>query len=228
MKRSKINVLLEETVQFLEEMNFYLPPFAFWGNEDWKDKGHSYNEIRDNALGWYITDFGQDNYEETGLLMFTLRNGNYELDKYQKPYAEKVLLVNEEQVTPYHFHWNKMEDIINRGGGNLIVKVYESTEDEKLADEDVEISMDGEFLTVDPGTELRLTPGESISVPQGLYHSFWSEKGAGTTLVGEVSKVNDDTQDNRFLKEKFSIEFPPIEEDEDPLYLLSNEYPPVS
>lgn len=29
-----------------------------------------------------------------------------------------------------HFHWNKMEDTINRGGDNLLIRVYCSTEDD--------------------------------------------------------------------------------------------------
>lgn len=225
MKRSKLNNIMKQAVEFMDQMNFKLPPFVFWGPEEWKSKGHECNEIRDNMLGWDITDFGQSNYEETGLLMITLRNGNYDLDKYVKPYAEKALIVQDSQVTPYHFHWNKMEDIINRGGGNLIIKVYNSTENEELANTEVDISKDGRHFTVDPGTKLRLEPGESITIQTGLYHSFWGEEGTGTVLVGEVSKVNDDTMDNRFLNQEETARFPDIEEDEEPLYLLANEYP---
>ena len=227
MKRSQLNQIMREAVDFIDHMGFELPPFVFWGPEEWQDKGHKYDEIRDNMLGWDITDFGQSNFDEIGLLMITLRNGNYELEKYSKPYAEKALIVRDSQVTPYHFHWNKMEDIINRGGGNLIVKVYNSTEDEELGDSEVNLSMDGRSVKVEPGTKLRLKSGESITIHTGLYHSFWAEEGTGTTLVGEVSKVNDDTMDNRFLNQEETARFPEIEEDEDPLYLLANEYPPA-
>jgi D-lyxose ketol-isomerase len=41
-------------------------------------------------------------------------------------------------------------------------------------------------------------------------------------LVGEVSAVNDDQEDNRFHKPLGR--FPDIEEDEPPLYLLVNDY----
>ena len=47
--------------------------------------------------------------------------GNFTNKRYIKPYAEKLLIAEEEQVTPYHFHWSKLEDIINRGGINLMV-----------------------------------------------------------------------------------------------------------
>jgi len=225
MKRSELNKIMREAVEFIEKMNFKLPPFAFWSPEEWKTKGHEYDEIRDNMLGWDITDFGSGDFYKVGLLMFTIRNGNFNDKKYIKPYAEKLLIVEEEQITPYHFHWKKMEDIINRGGGNLLVKVYNSTEDGKLADTPVKISMDGRNYMAEAGTVVRLKPGESITLPAGQYHSFWGEKGTGKVLVGEVSKVNDDRVDNRFLEEVGR--FPEIEEDEEPLYLLGNEYPPA-
>ncbi|MCK5844982.1 MAG: D-lyxose/D-mannose family sugar isomerase, partial [Victivallales bacterium] len=120
-------------------------------------------------------------------------------------------------------HWNKMEDIINRGGGVLVVKLYNSTEDGEFADTLVDISMDGRNFRIPAGGEVRITPGESIMLPTGQYHSFWGEKGSGRILLGEVSKVNDDRVDNRFKDEVGR--FPEIEEDEPPLYLLGNEYP---
>ena len=50
-----------------------------------------------------------------------------------RTYAEKILIVEEDQITPTHFHYQKMEDIINRGGGELMIQVWNSTPDEKLA-----------------------------------------------------------------------------------------------
>ena len=128
MKRSELNAIMKDAVKFIDEMKFKLPPFAFFSPEEWAQKGHDYDEIRDNMLGWDITDFGSGDFEKIGLLMFTVRNGNFNDSKYIKPYAEKLLIVEEGQVTPYHFHWSKMEDIINRGGGDLVVKYT----DEKL------------------------------------------------------------------------------------------------
>ena len=221
MKRSELNKIMKDAVAFIDSMNFKLPPFAFWSPEEWETKGEDYNEIRDNMLGWDITDFGSGDFMKIGLLMFTIRNGNFNDPKYVKPYAEKLLIVEEGQITPYHFHWSKMEDIINRGGGDLMVKVYNSTEDERFADTDVDIYMDGRHFTVPAGSVVRVCPGESITLQQGMYHSFWAE--GGKTLLGEVSKVNDDRVDNRFYEK--TGRFPEIEEDEKPLYLLGNEYP---
>ena len=48
-----------------------------------------------------------------------------------------------DQVCPFHFHWHKMEDIINRGGGELYVQVYNSNPEEGVAETPVTLSKDG-------------------------------------------------------------------------------------
>lgn len=223
MRRSELNKLVEEAMGFMRESSFCLPPFAYWTPADWENKDSEYNEIRENGLGWDITDFGSDNFYKEGLLLFTLRNGNSSLKSNRKTYAEKIMIVREEQVTPYHFHWNKLEDIINRGGGNLMIRLYNSTSDGKLADTEVEINTDGRRYLAPAGIVIRLKPGESITLLQGQYHSFWGEAGYGKVLVGEVSQCNDDKNDNRFLEEK--PRFPEIIEDTAARILLVNEYP---
>ncbi|MBV7389752.1 MULTISPECIES: D-lyxose/D-mannose family sugar isomerase [Enterococcus] len=222
MKRSEINQIIEEGIQFFDEQNYKLPPFAFWTMEDWQQKGPEYDEIKDNQMGWDITDVGSGDYEKEGLFLFTVRNGNLEDERYDKDYAEKIMIVKENQVTPHHFHWNKMEDIINRGGGNLMIQLYNATADEALADTPVTVYSDGRTYQVPAGTTVRLTPGESITLKPYQYHSFWGEDGQGQVLVGEVSKTNDDATDNRFLKTVGR--FPEIEENEPVKYLLVGDY----
>ena len=135
----------------------------------------------------------------------------------------KLMVVQENQITPMHFHWNKMEDIINCGGGNLMIKLYNSTADEQLSDTDVLVSLDGVQHTFPAGYVVTLHPGESITLTKGLDHRFWGEEGKGTVLVREVSMCNDDNADNRFYDPVGR--FPTIEEDEPPFRLLCNEYP---
>ena len=224
MKRSAINQIMREAIGFADSLSVKLPPFAYWTLEDWHSKGHEYDELRDTMLGWDITDFGSGQYEDIGLLMFTLRNGSFNDSRYPKEYAEKMLIVKEKQVTPYHFHWKKMEDIINRGGGVLCIQVYNSTEDGALAETEVHVSSDGRNYIVPAGTVVRLTPGESITLPCGMYHKFWGE--GGTVLVWEISRKNDDNVDNRFLADQGR--FPKIEEDEPIMYPLFNEIPLAS
>ena len=145
-------------------------------------------------------------------------------EKYTKTYAEKLLYIKEGQYSPMHFHWSKMEDIINRGGGNVLIRVYNSTKEEELDKEsDVHVHVDGREMVVPAGTQIRLTPGESITIYPYLYHDFEVEEGGGPVLLGEVSQCNDDNTDNRFY-EKMG-RFPEIEEDEPPYRLLCNEYP---
>jgi D-lyxose ketol-isomerase len=115
-----------------------------------------------------------------------------------------------------------MEDIINRGGGNLVMRVWNSEPGGALSPRPVEIVTDGLRRTVDAGSKLVLEPGMSITLLPGQYHEFWAEPGSGKVLLGEVSSVNDDNTDNRFYEPLGR--FPEIEEDEPPLFLLCNEY----
>lgn len=221
MKRSEINQIIVEAEAFLEEHKFHLPPWAKWGLSEWKDNIDNVSEITDNMLGWDITDFGSGEFYKRGLFLFTLRNGKYKVDK--KPYAEKIMIVEENQETPMHFHWMKMEDIINRGGGNLVIELYNSLPDESLDPVNpVRLKTDGVERVVEAGGKVILTPGESICLEQGVYHRFFGEKGKGKVLVGEVSTVNDDSADNRF--QETLGRFPQIEEDTEPLHLLVSDY----
>jgi D-lyxose ketol-isomerase len=222
MKRSEINAVMRDADAFIKRQGFHLPPFAYWSPEDWTSKGEEVEEIVMHHLGWDITDFGQGDYRKRGLCLFTLRNGASEnLLRHQgKLYAEKIMVVDVDQVTPLHFHWSKVEDIINRGGGKLVIQLYNSTPDEQLAQGDVTVSIDGVKRVVKAGNTVALNPGESITLPAHLYHEFWGEE--SRVLVGEVSLVNDDNTDNRFYEP--AGRFPTIEEDEAPLYLLCNDY----
>lgn len=223
MKRSQINAIIKDFEALLAENSFRLPPFLSFTPEEWQDKGHEYDEVRDNALGWDVTDYGEGDFENKGLALITIRNGNVKDDRYTKTYAEKIMMVRPGQVSPNHFHWNKMEDIINRGGGNLIFRLWNATEDEQLADTDVEINQDGRRYMVPAGTEIVLRPGESLSLYPYYYHEFRVEPDSGAVLVGEVSMCNDDESDNRFLEPLGR--FPTIEEDEPAYRLLCTEYP---
>ena len=227
MKRSEINRALREMEAFCEARNVALPPFSRFTPEEWGDKGHEYDEIRDCGLGWDITDYGLGWFDEVGFSLITLRNGNRSLtEKYPKVYAEKLLYLREGQYAPNHFHWFKTEDIINRGGGNVLIRVYNSLPDESIDRvSDVAVHVDGHAYTVPAGTQVCLTPGESLHIPQRLYHDFTVEPGTGPALLGEVSQCNDDAADNHF--EPPVGRFPKIEEDEPPYRLLCTEYPPA-
>ena len=220
MKRSLINTIIRESIEFLETQNFFLPPWAFWSAPEWKGKYETCAEIVNNKLGWDVTPFGSDDFYRRGLLAFAIRNGNAQNGK--KPYAEKILIVEENQETPLHFHWSKMEDIINRCGGKLVFQLYGSTKDENLSESPITVQVDGITTQVEAGGQLVLSPGESICLEQGTYHRFFAKAGGGKVLAGEVSSVNDDSKDNRFVEDLGR--FPGIVEDEEPKHLLVTDY----
>ena len=168
MKRSEINKIIEEGIAFFRKHQFMLPPFAFWTPDIWSGKGKEYDEIRDNYLGWDITDFGSGDFLRKGLFLFTIRNGNLSMDKYKKTYAEKIMIVRENQITPLHFHWKKTEDIINRGGGNLLVKLYNSTEEENTADTRVTVNRGGRGCVFSSGVTASVYRGEFFTRYSGL------------------------------------------------------------
>ena len=222
MKRSTINTIMRRADDFIRARGYYLPPFAYWTPAEWRARGPEAREIVEAGMGWDITDFGKGDFERYGLFLFTVRNGRPQnwARRSGKLYCEKLLIAEDGQATPMHFHWAKMEDIINRGGGALAIQLYNAAPDDSLAETPVRVSLDGVERELPAGTTLRLAPGESITLPQRLYHTFWAE--GGTALIGEVSLVNDDTADNRFLED--IGRFPAIQEDEPPLYLLVTDY----
>lgn len=221
MKRSTLNQHLRNTLEFFRRHQFLLPEWASWGPETWRLRAASAGQVVRNQLGWDITDFGQGDFARRGLTLFTLRNGNLAHDR--KPYAEKIMLVGERQETPLHFHWHKMEDIINRGGGILVLQLFHAASDETLdQDRPLSVSIDGITLKLPAGGTVELAPGQSICLEPRVYHRFFAKPGDGPVLTGEVSMTNDDHTDNRFLEPLGR--FPQIEEDEPMLFPLVTDY----
>lgn len=223
MKRSKINTIIQYTIKAVEDFKIPLPPFAYYTPDDWKNLKEDQRELVDNMLGWDVTDFGKQNFEHTGLTIFTFRNGNFnQKNKYPKPYCEKLLFVRDGQFLPFHFHWKKTEDIINRGGGTLKIILYNSNVNEDFDDGDVKVAIDGKVETVKAGGDIFLKPGQSVTLCPGQYHQWQGVPGTGDIALFEVSSTNDDRTDNRFYEAKSRL--PEIEEDELPKYLIFNDY----
>nr|WP_315301170.1 D-lyxose/D-mannose family sugar isomerase [Raoultella terrigena] len=222
MKRSQINYAIDKAHAIAETFRVCLPEFAFFTADAWRKQPlEEWCEVLDLQLGWDITDFGRGDFGKIGLTLLTLRNGALNSSAYPKPYAEKMLQIQQEQQTPWHFHTHKMEDILNRGGGDLCMQLGWAT-DEALFDErrTVEVSVDGRRRTFKPGETLVLKPGQGVCLPPRLYHRFWAEK--AFVLGWEISMVNNDKRDNHFLEP--GGRFPAIEEDEPVKWLLCNEY----
>ena len=224
MKRSEINFEIREAEKFFASFQFKLPKFAYWTPEEMKARRHDpkYREIFDCNLGWDLTDFGKGDFRKEGLFLFTVRNGIQDSELYPKPYAEKIMISRSNQLTLTHCHEFKREDIINRGGGRLVFELFNRKGNSaELEDTPVRVSRDGEELIIPAGEKLILEPGESILLERNVFHRFYAEEGADV-LIGEVSAVNDDHNDNVFYGKQ--LRFPEIIEDEGPYRYLVSDY----
>lgn len=233
LTRSLINQSIDRARAVLEHFGIALPPYAYWSPQQWTEMGDDVEEIRQCMLGWDVTDFGSDDFHRYGRTLFTLRNGVAGDSHFHKPYAEKLILDPEGQRAPAHYHENKMEDLINRFGGNLIAVMHTVNNDGGPSDEPVSVQVNGQSIQVEAGEEIRLHPGESLCIPPRTIHQFWGEPGTGFqvdgigyTVSGEVSSVCDDHNDNFFMEPM--RRFPQIVEDEPARYVLCHEYPPAS
>ncbi len=233
LKRSDINKSIDLAQKVIEHFGVHLPFFAFWNPEQWLAAGSEYDEIRKCMLGWDVTDFGSNDFNNTGRILFTLRNGKLNNKSYPKEYAEKLLIDPEHQRAPAHFHRSKREDIICRRGGNILVQLTKADENDKPSPNKFSIQKDGRTLQLSPGDIVRLKPGESVNIPPRTIHQFWGEEGTGYkiegvgfTLSSEISSVCDDWDDNIFMNANV-VRFPVIEEDEQVAYYLCHEYPPA-
>ena len=221
MKRSRINAIMQDADAFMRRHGFVMPPFAYWSPDEFRERAGP--RITEARLGWDITDYGEGRFDELGLFLFTLRNGSLEDLRAGRGmcYAEKLLISRRDQISPMHTHALKAEDIINRGGGQLVLELFMSTPDGAIDRErEVEVPCDGTMRRLPAGGRLALSPGESVTLMPGVWHAFWGE--GDDVLIGEVSTVNDDMTDNIFAEP--IGRFARIEEDEAPLHWLVSDY----
>ncbi len=224
IKRSRINEIMQEADEFIGSFGYVLPPFAYWSPDEFRARKAEAQMIIDRNCGWDISDYGLGEFEKTGLFLFTVRNGdNRDLSRGRGMlYAEKAMISRENQYSPMHRHNLKAEDIINRGGGTLVIELYGDTGGRCDRSKGTVVYTDGIRRDLEPGHKLRLAPGESVTLmPNEHWHAFWGE--GGDVFIGEVSTVNDDNTDNVFEDPRIA-RFSGIEEDVEPLHLLVSDY----
>ncbi|SDT94978.1 hypothetical protein SAMN05444156_0998 [Verrucomicrobium sp. GAS474] len=232
LSRSLVNHSVEVARAVLAALHIPLPPFADWSVDQWDGAaGAKAAEIRDCMLGWDVTDFGSGRFSEIGRCLFTLRNGRPSDPRYPKSYAEKLLIEPEGQKSPMHYHRSKREDIINRGGGDVIIVLRPVGPGERPGDGPLTVQIDGFSHARPAGEEIRIRPGESLSIPPRTFHQFWAAEGSGTPIAGgryavssEVSSVCDDWNDNVFA-DPWACRFPTLLEDAPRTCYLCHEYP---
>lgn len=221
MKRSRVNEIIREADAFIRSFGYVMPPFAYWSPDELKQKRPA--GIIDARLGWDITDYGQGKFDELGLFLFTVRNGRVAdlAGGRGMLYAEKIMISRQDQISPMHRHVVKAEDIINRGGGKLVLELFMPAADGGIDRQaEVMVPTDGVIRKLPAGGLLKLDPGESVTLLPGVWYAFWGE--GADVLIGEVSTVNDDLTDNIFAEP--IGRFSQIEEDEKPLHLLVSDY----
>ena len=223
MQRSRINEIMQQAAELIARHGFVLPPFANWTPEEFRARKDSAARVIEARCGWDITDYGRGDFDNYGLFLFTLRNGR--LADLQRGggmcYAEKLLISRQDQLSPMHTHVIKAEDIINRGGADLVIELYGSDDQGRYAeDRGGVVHCDGIARAYAPGEKLVLKPGESVTLMPGDWHAFWGE--GGDVLIGEVSTVNDDETDNIFVDP--IGRFATIVEDTAPDHLLVSDY----
>jgi D-lyxose ketol-isomerase len=224
LKRSDVNRIMREADAFIRSFGYILPPFAYWSPTEFRDRKDEAQAIVNANLGWDITDYGLGEFNKTGLFLFTVRNGDArDLSKGRGMlYAEKAMISRRDQYSPMHRHNIKAEDIINRGGGTLVIELYGDTGGMCDKQKGVTVLTDGIRRELPAGGKLRLAPGESVTLmPNEHWHAFWGE--GGDVFVGEVSTVNDDNTDNVFDDPRIT-RFGGIDEDEEPWHLLVSDY----
>ncbi len=223
MKRSEVEAHITWAKKLIDYTGCTLPSFAYWTLDEWREKGSLTSGMKKVMLGWDVTDYGMGDFSKIGNVLFTVRNGSLREPGVGTPYAEKLIPILDGQRLPMHCHHSKTEDIINRGGGVMFMKLYNSLPSgQPDFESDVTVLSDGLPITVKAGEEFYVTRGNSLSLTPGMYHIFGAKAGAGDLVVGEVSSINDDNTDNDFYENV--QRFVEIEEDVPATVVLCNEY----
>ena len=153
MKRSRVNEIIREGDDFIRSFGYIMPPFAYWSPEEMMDRRAETAGIVDARLGWDITDYGQGKFDELGLFLFTVRNGS--ADDLPRGsgmlYAEKIMISRKDQISPMHRHIVKAEDIINRGGGKLVLELFMRRRRAHRHRAEVTVPTDGVVRRLGPG-----------------------------------------------------------------------------
>lgn len=190
MKRSEINRAFRDASICFAAHHWHLPPHPRWD----------------------ITDFGLGQFEQQGLTLVNLTD--------EPEYCEKLMYARRGQTTPCHAHARKKEDIICRNG-ELTLRLWPTKPAADIRQPDAfDVYVDGAARHVVPGAALVLAAGSRVTLPPGVWHSFFPS--SEECVIGEVSTANDDTNDNFFLDPAIG-RYPGIVEDEAPLVRLLGE-----
>jgi D-lyxose ketol-isomerase len=225
MKRSLIDARIDAMLALCETHGLPLPPFARWGEKGFRDNPDASARIAARGLGWNVVEFRPGAFATEGLTLFTLRRGDWrDLERGRgRLYAEKAIMSLDGQRAPHHYHVVKTEDIVNRGGARFVVELFTVDRQGAPTKERFRVVKDAAVLDLGPGDQVRLEPGESLTLEPYVAHAFWAE--GGTALAAEVSLVNDDRTDNYFVPPLAPPA--PIDEDAPARHVTVRDYRPA-
>ncbi len=199
MDRSFVDARIDEMQALCDRHGVALPAFARWEKADFVANAECASFIAARGLGWNVVEFRPGAFATDGLTLFTLRMGDWrDLEtKRGRLYAEKAIMSLDGQKAPHHYHVVKTEDIVNRGGARFVVELFRVNAQGEPTKDRFRVLKDVGVLDLGPGDQVRLEPGESLTLEPYVAHAFWAE--GGTALAGEVSLANDDRTDNYFV-----------------------------
>ena len=101
MKRSEINKAIVNAKKMMEEYLWVLPQWGYWSKAEYLEQPITSKYLKEHQMGWDVTDFGKGLFKQQGITLFCIRNG-IQGNTQDKPYAEKLLFMQEGQEIPYH------------------------------------------------------------------------------------------------------------------------------
>jgi D-lyxose ketol-isomerase len=222
VKRSFVDARIDRMLELCGRHGVALPPFALWREADFRANLDAGRLIAERGMGWNVVEFKPGLFAREGLTLFTLRMGDWrELEAGRgRLYAEKAIVAEDGQRAPHHYHVVKTEDIVNRGGARFVVELFKVDVHGAPLKKRFRALKDANMLDLGPGDQVRLEPGEGLTLEPFVAHAFWAEGGAA--VAGEVSLANDDGVDNYFLPPLGSPS--PIDEDAPARYVTVRDH----
>jgi len=166
MKRSFIDARVEAMLALCDRHGVRLPPFALWGEAEFRANADAARLVAARGLGWNVVEFRAGAFATDGLTLFTLRMGDWTgLEAGRgRLYAEKAIMSQDGQRAPHHYHVVKTEDIVNRGGARFVVELFKVDRNGEPLKERFRAVKDVTALDLGPSDRVRLEPGESLTL----------------------------------------------------------------
>ena len=142
MKRSEINRLIEDALKFFQEMHFKLPPLGYLDTGAMEQAGGIVRGSGNESVGMGPHGFWYREFQCGRVAAF------HPSKRESATRPEALCGKNHDRPggtgDPHAFSTGpKMEDIINRGGGNLMIQLYPSDREGGFAKKSFQVSLDG-------------------------------------------------------------------------------------